>query len=282
MGSARRSETDANSTMPGYNFSASGGSNAIGMGLGSILGPVGSIAGSLIGGLFGRSGQDSANRQNLAIAREQMAFQREMSSTAYQRSAADLKKAGLNRILALGKPASTPSGAQATMQNKNAALQQGINQSVTTALQAKKLSQEIRESNSRITLQNQQALTEATKRGHATAQTNLLGAQTLNETLRNAGIQSANEIAKLDREIKTLGMPGVHSKNDFFKWLRASKPRERDYWMQQIYGSSSLGTLQKWVQTSSRPDDFRGRDSIGELGRSYKPGDQSWKNQYRK
>ncbi len=225
------------------------GYSGAGTALRSILGPLGGLAGGIIGGLFGRKGQDSANRQNLAIAREQMAFQERMSSTAMQRAAKDAEAAGLNRILALGRPASSPGGAQATMQNKNAKLQEGIQSGVSTALQVKKLAQEIRESNSRIGLQNQQAITEAAKRNQLGAQTSLTSAQTANESLRNAGIQSANEIAKLDKEIKQLGMPGVHSKSDFFDWLRTSKPNERDYWMQKIYGATWLGTIQKWLRT---------------------------------
>lgn len=77
------------------------------------------IAGAidLAGGYLGYKGQKEANAQNLAIAREQMAFQERMSNTAYQRAAKDMEKAGLNRILALGSPASSPGGSALAMEN---------------------------------------------------------------------------------------------------------------------------------------------------------------------
>lgn len=63
----------------------------------------GDVGGALIGGAFSAR-EASKNR----------AFQERMAKNQYQYAAQDLEKAGLNRILAIGSPAGTPSGSAAS------------------------------------------------------------------------------------------------------------------------------------------------------------------------
>lgn len=91
--------------------------------------------GSILGGLIGSSGQNAANIAAMKLARENRAWQERMSNTAYQRSAADLEKAGLNRILALGGPASTPAGNVAPVGNPKEALGKGVSDAAIQAAQ---------------------------------------------------------------------------------------------------------------------------------------------------
>jgi len=92
------------------------------------------VAPSIIGGIFGSSGQAEANSANAAMAQNQMDFQREMSNTSYQRAVKDLQAAGLNPMLAYQQGgASTPAGATAVMGNKNAAAIQGASAALTNA-----------------------------------------------------------------------------------------------------------------------------------------------------
>jgi len=111
----------------------------------TIIPAVISAAGSFLGG-------ERANEQSAEVAREQMAFQERMSSTAHQREVADLRAAGLNPILStrLGG-SSSPAGA---MPNIRDSIGDATRAGVSTALQA---------SQTAATLDNLEAATAKTK-----------------------------------------------------------------------------------------------------------------------
>jgi len=99
---------------------------------------------------------------NQAEAGKQRDFQKYMSNTSYRRAAYDMEKAGLNRILALGSPATTPSGAKAEIDKPNM---------TATGIAAASAKQQIEQSKAQERLiENQQSLiAEQTRSAKATA-----------------------------------------------------------------------------------------------------------------
>lgn len=171
------------------------------------------VGGELLGGLLGMSGQKAANRANLQIAREQMAFQERMSNTAMQRRAKDLEAAGLNRVLAMGQGgASSPAGASAIMQNTKTAMAEAARRAAFSAKQLKILDSQEMNINADTSLKMAQA--DEVQSRDANIQ-----ADTQNKILQSAGITTANQLKELERQIAELRIPELKSVADLWTWF---------------------------------------------------------------
>lgn len=116
---------------------------------------LGGMGSALIGGAFQFAGAKAANAAARQQAGQQMKFQERMSSTAYQRSVADMKAAGINPMLAFQQGgASSPSGAAAPVKNV-------LGSTVSSALAARRASADLKN------LEAQELLTRATARNVA-------------------------------------------------------------------------------------------------------------------
>lgn len=183
---------------------------------GPIIGAAISAGGSLLGGMMGSAGQGQTNAQQMAFAQQQQnsaqAFnaqesqknrdwQQEMSSSAYQRSMADMRAAGLNPILAAGNGgASTPGGSagsisptSASLGNPGAAMQAGV----SSAGQAGALAMQLKQ------------VHELTKKDQS--QTSL-NAETEKATKANEALtQELNTKAKQDTATSAAQMHGINT-----------------------------------------------------------------------
>lgn len=137
-------------------------------------------AGVVAGGLS-LIGTHATNQASSAQAARQMAFQQDMSDTAHQREVADLRKAGLNPILsALGAGASTPSGAQGSMNDLGA----GISKGAETAIAVRAQNKELEHKDADIDLKHDQGSNLAAERVNLTKDTQLKNQYVAQEALK--------------------------------------------------------------------------------------------------
>lgn len=138
----------------------------------------GSAFGNIAGGLL-------TNASNKREAERNRSFQAYMSNTSHQREVKDLKAAGLNPLLSATGGASTPTGAQATMENVASG-------AISSALQAGRIKTEL----------------DVAKQGIATAESA--------EKLNNANATKAGvEAAVLSR-----GIPKAEIQNDIYEVVK--------------------------------------------------------------
>lgn len=185
------------------------------------------LAAAALGGAgLGFAGQAITNSQNIDMAREtnafnaaeaqknrdfqerwainQQDFQEQMSNTAYQRSMADMEKAGLNPMLAFMKGgASTPSGggvggAQAS--GISARVDDALGKGISSAQDAIRLKKEVESVDSQNDLRDaQKSLAKAQKKA--------------TEAQESMYINSAEKLAQ-ETKMLSLGMPAYQTESD--------------------------------------------------------------------
>ncbi|QXP44342.1 MAG: DNA pilot protein [Arizlama microvirus] len=147
------------------------------------------------------------NQANAQQAQNAMGFSERMSNTAYQRSTADMKAAGINPLMAYSQGgASSPMGVSANMQSPDIGK---VGESlISTAFEKKRVDAELANKNSSTTLNSAAAMTELerAKKEASSAKSEALIAQALeaNQPAKLTEAKTRMKAAKADLDHATL------------------------------------------------------------------------------
>ncbi len=166
-----------------------------------------SAAAGVAGALIGSKGQSDANKTNIRLSREQMAFQERMSNTAHQREVKDLRAAGLNPLLSVNKGASSPAGAMARVENSAKDVTKNASMAAQIAGQVKNLAADthLKEAGVRTAAEQALFIQAQTEQSQNTAK--LTQMQIDRAAIENAAIKAINPTGIIEAADKMLEDP---------------------------------------------------------------------------
>lgn len=205
------------------------------------------IAAPVVGGLLGFAGQEQANAANAKQAELNRNFQERMSSTAYQRAVKDMMAAGLNPALAYQQGASSsPSGAQARMENSLAPLGGGVSTAVQTAAQIELVKAQTQKT---VVEAQQISLESALRAASLQAETDLRGASA--EQARSAAALAQRQLRELEET-----------------WPSRSEMPVADLFKKRLENMLASGTMEEQLIAAKIANELNARRASFEGGRA--------------